>query len=72
MKVYAVIEERDMSGFSDHYGDTPPDCERIIDIYSTMEKALAVVDELAAQNAHDVAELDCDECRYWAAPYDVK
>lgn len=72
MKVYVVIEERDMNGFSDRYGETAPDYKKIMGIYSTMEKALAKVDELTAQNAYLMSEFDCDECRYWAAPYDVQ
>jgi len=72
MKVYIVIEERNMDGFSGHYGETAPDYEKIMGVYSTMEKALAKVDELAAQNAYDVSEFECDECRYWAVPYDVQ
>ena len=72
MKVYVVIEERDMEGFADQHGSTAPDSKEIMGIYSTMEKALAFVDSLAAQNAKDVAEFDCDTCNYWACPYDVK
>lgn len=71
-EVYVVIAERDMSNFTDHYGETAPDSTEIIGIYAKKEKALAEVDRLAAQNAKDVAELDCDECRYWAAPYTVQ
>ena len=72
MKVYVVIEERDLDSFSDHYGETAPAQERIMGIYSTKEKALTEVDKLAAQNAYNMAEFECDECRYWAAPYDVQ
>ena len=72
MEVYAVIEEFDMSDFSDNYGDTAPDYERVLSIHSTMCGALAEVDRLSAQNAHDVEELGCDECRYWAKPYKVQ
>lgn len=70
-QVYAVIEERDMSGFSDH-GEPTPDYEKVLGIYSTKEKALAEVDKLTAHNAHLMAEFGCDECRYWAAPYTVQ
>ena len=71
-KVYVVVEEQDMDEFSDHYGETAPACERIIGVYKRRKRALKVVAELTAENSRDVAELDCDVCRYWAAPYDVQ
>ena len=72
MVVYIVIEERDMSSFTDQDGDSALDSKEIMGVCSTMEKALALVDSLAAANARDVAEFDCDECKYWACPYEVK
>ena len=72
MEVYAVIEEFDMSDFSDRHGDTAPDYERVLSIHGTMEGALAEVDRLSAQNAHSVKEFDCDECCYRTKPYKVQ
>lgn len=66
MKVYVVTEECEKAENEGiHF-------QQIMGIYSTEEKAMNAARTLMFQNQADVAELDCDECRYWVGPYEVQ
>ena len=71
-KVYVVKGIRDMSEFSDYYGETANDEETIVGIYSTEEKANSVKEKLEKENETDKAECDCDDTQYRVDEYNVE
>lgn len=75
-KVYVLIELVEEGNSGDMggpvYGIPATVSEKILNVFSTEEKALSAKEKAEKEDARRVVELLCDPCEYKVAEYEVK
>lgn len=70
-EVFVVIEQKDMDSYINKHGKTAPIHNELCGVFSTMDKAEQVAEQLQADNDKAVTMFGCDDCTYVILPYDL-